>query len=215
MHIIFRGEAKKNCYKRTKFFDATFDSNSSLLNNGEATFHKTSSGYKLSIDLIFSNPCLSLFIHWEMLNDLRGSDYYPINIEFSKYMDHLSLWIKFFRLHGSNTNWNIISSRLNSISNDLYDIVSNPKIDPQVKYASFMSIISGCFRDVGYKVFKIHSDLARSSKSKNQQRIYNQQKYCYSSSKTNSNNHTSCYWWNNECDKLIRIRKAAAAKLII
>lgn len=124
------------------------------MNNGEVTFYKTSSGYKSSIDLTLSNPSLALLVCWKVLNDLRGSDHFPISIEFYKYIDKLPRSCRPFRLHNANTNWNVISARLDAISNELYDIVSNPEIDSQVKYASFMSVIGGCFHDESYKASK-------------------------------------------------------------
>lgn len=91
------------------------------------SFYAISSNYKSAIDITFTNAGLapSISLHWDVLENLWGSDHFPISIELECFADRHLPFNKSYRLHGPKTDWERIISQLSAISEELLSIACN------------------------------------------------------------------------------------------
>ncbi|KAL0110738.1 hypothetical protein PUN28_013993 [Cardiocondyla obscurior] len=73
-----------------------------------------------------------------------------------------------------------------------------------------MSHMDNCFHDPGYNLRKVVDNPSNHVGGRNSSAMPNKIIYTDSKSKVS---YSTCFWWNNDCEKLIRFRKAAFANL--
>ncbi|KAL0107428.1 hypothetical protein PUN28_015766 [Cardiocondyla obscurior] len=102
-----------------------------------------------------------------------------------------------------------MGSRLASVSQDLCSVAFDSSVDLECKYTTFMDIVVGCLGDVDYRntgKFDIgESQLAANCSHGNSKGSPNSN-FKNSNSK-NKNSKTKNYWWNQDCDRIMRLRK--------
>ena len=74
-----------HCDSRGRLFEEVFnDLNLSILNDGSSTYCHPASGTKSMLDLSVADPSLFLDLTWTAVDDLHGSDHFPVLVQFSQ-----------------------------------------------------------------------------------------------------------------------------------
>ncbi|KAL0114781.1 hypothetical protein PUN28_011827 [Cardiocondyla obscurior] len=201
-HISWGGTT--NSSDGNKLFDALLASGSTILNNGQPTFFSARSNYSSAIDISFSNFVLSKVLHWNVLNHPWSSDHYAIEIILNDAIENHSTFYKAPCLYGHRTNWSKIKERLDTPSEDLLEIAQNTNLDVESKYSTFIAVVTDCFHDIDYKVSKNAKGKLHSTGCSENEKINHFR---------NSHHINKNHWWNQDCNKIIRLRKAAYQKL--
>lgn len=182
-HPLWSG--KFCCPEGRKIFDTIVVLDFFCLNKGAATRFATSFSQKSAIDISFTNSANVLSAHWEVLDDSWGSDHLPITIELLGSNCNQTRFFNSYRIHSTKTNWSAVITELKDNIYLCSELVKDKLLDVQSKYASFMSLIENCVRK--------HTPARRVSIDGSQKIRANP-------------------WWDGECDKLVRLRRAAYLK---
>ena len=74
-----------HCDSRGRLFDEVFnDLNLCILNDGSSMYCHPASGTKSMLDLSMADPSLFLDLTWTVVDDLHGSDPFPVLVQFSQ-----------------------------------------------------------------------------------------------------------------------------------
>lgn len=124
-----------------------------------------------------------------MNQDPWGSDHLPILIALNKRAESKTK-LKSTRLDNSKTDWEKVDENLVKSLDQCAEVIQNNLIDTQTKYATFLAIITNCITEANPNITQ-----------------------CRPGKKNIANPHKGrlnpAPWWNNKCEKLIRVRKAA------
>lgn len=140
-----------------------------------------------AIDLTLSNSGKILTAHWEVLQESWGSDHLPIVIEIAGSAEHQLRFNAFSRIYSDSTDWSAVEMSLLMRIPQLNEMMADANLGMQVRYSSFMSIIEDSVR--------LHTPIRGNQNNHN-----------------NSSYRKAAPWWNSDCDRAARIRKAAFSK---
>lgn len=174
-----------SCSEGNKLFQAQTNLGFSCLNNGSHTRIPTPHQCGSAIDLTFTNSDIFITAHWEVIQETWGSDL-PINIEIQGSAVSRMRFSASHKIHSVKTDWSKVLSSLNEVSELSNSIASNDELDIQVRYSSFMAIIERCVKE--------HTPTKKNPTATDRDALYQ---------------HKSSPWWNDECERLARLRKAA------
>lgn len=158
----------------------------SLLNDGTPTFHSVAYHSNTVIDLSVAHDSLAMRLSWRVSDDPWGSDHLPIIMRLQAIPDLSSKTKRVPRLHNTNTDWDLFQVNLDKDIKLIGDIES---MDIESLYSTFISVIEDALLSAAPS-----GRWARSSVS------------------TLAFHPPPCPWWNAECDRLVRLRKAALKK---
>ena len=103
-HNPLRGS--DHCDSRGRLFEEVFnDLNLRILNDGSPTYCHPASGSKSMLDLSVADPSLFLDLTWTIVDDLHGSDHFPVLVQFSQVEKAPNVGRWDFR----NVNWDLYS----------------------------------------------------------------------------------------------------------
>lgn len=181
-----------SCGEGKKLFEAVVDSDLGVLNEGSWTTIPRNGYRRSAIDLSLVSIELVPFCKWRVIDETWGSDHFPVRIDiFGK----VSRGRKAFssKLYNYRTDWKQVKKDWFKSIPVVKEIISDDGIDPVKKYHSFMSIIS--------------EEIAGATLNRGQSRDE-------SSNDNRRGNpvNTPAIWWNDRCERAIRIRKAAFMK---
>lgn len=168
--------------------DALDNLNLHCINNGSMTRFGSGLTHDSAIDLTISNCTSLLTARWEVIQEAWGSDHLPIKIEI---MGSAKNHIRFnmsSRIYSSKTDWKAVQNNLLSRIPECTELRVASDIDCQSRYTSLMALVENCVK------------MSTPSRNKNP----------YNTSRTDFRK--SSMWWDEECEKAIRIRKAAFLK---
>ena len=95
-----------HCESRGRLFEEVFnDLNLCILNDGSPTYCHPASGSKSMLDLSVVDPSLILDLTWTVVDDLHGSDLFPVLVQFSQVEKAPDVGRWDFR----NVNWDLYS----------------------------------------------------------------------------------------------------------
>ena len=95
-----------HCDSRGRLFEEVFnDLNLCILNDGSPTYCHPASGSKSMLDLSVADPSLFLDLTWTVVDDLHGSDHFPVLVQFSQVVKAPDVGRSDFR----NVNWDLYS----------------------------------------------------------------------------------------------------------
>ena len=164
-----------------------------LLNDNSPT-HVTLSPNGLSfsnIDLTFISTGLAINSNWYVTDDKKGSDHFPIIIEvnakiiFTQKPD--------YRYNLKKMDWGNFISLLNS-KKSYFNSDEFLNLDPLSRYDNFIEVLND----------SILESLPKNKKN---------QSTPTNIALKNNNSKPNCLWWNDNCDKVIRQRKAAVLSI--
>lgn len=177
-----------SCDEGRKLFNALEKTEVGILNQGQSTYFSRQYGSNSAIYLAFVDiPSLALY-DWSVEQDSWGSDHFPIYIRFNA-RSELKNSFRSSRLVNNKTDWELIEKNLESCVDLCAEVINNINIDTQAKYTMFLALITDCIHNANTTIV-----------SKN---INSKKK------KINTKKPNAAPWWNNKCEKLIRVRKAA------
>lgn len=138
-----------------------------------------------AIDISFTNSPKIISAHWEVLEDSWGSDHLPIRIEIMGVSCNQTRFPNSYRIYNTKTDWSATITELEANIPLCEKLVRDNSIDTQTKYSSFMTTIESYIRNhTPCKKIDPHNGVKLKSNP----------------------------WWNEECDKLVRPRRAAYLK---
>ena len=74
-----------HCDSRGRLFEEVFDDlNLCILHDGSSTCCHPASGTKSMLDLSVADPSLFIDLTWTVVDDLHGSDHFPVLVQFSQ-----------------------------------------------------------------------------------------------------------------------------------
>lgn len=162
-----------------------------ILNKQTVTHHSSAHKTWDSIDISISHISLGLTIEWSISTDSWGSDHLPIFLQVGCHTSLYNPYPHSNRIQSKNIDWKLFNARIWSSIEDLKDTLSSID-DPTIKYSSFTAIITDA--------------LSPPPKTQNTQR------FSPSSSNKDASRQPSrsppCEWWDAECDRWARLRKA-------
>lgn len=186
-HHQFWGSTK-SCRNGRVIFDLYDADDIHILNDGSPTHISGPNNYSESnIDLSFASPSLSIYCNWRVGDDAWGSDHLPITIDVNT---HVSLEEKQdYRYNINKLDWTVLYEELDKCKKDFSDI----------------NFLNMCVKD-RYILF-VHKltkaienslpDMYKPKDNPNDNSIYKKKL-----------KRPSCIWWNEECSKAVRIRRA-------
>lgn len=183
--------SRQCCRTGEKIKESIDNSDFLVLNKQVFTHYSSAHNTWDSIDIIISHVLLSLSIEWSISNDCWGSDHLPIFLEIGCSVMSYNPFPRSNRIQSKNINWKAFKERVNTAIDENKDSLNEIE-DPEVKYSSFVAIITDA--------------LSPASKSKKAQ---------FSSPGLSKNSFYQprsfppCDWWDAECDRFLRLRKAA------
>lgn len=182
----------KSCCKAGKIIKEFIDHSDLLILNKQKHTH-FSSAYNSwdSIDISMVHASLGPTTEWSISEDSWGSDHFPIFILIKCYAISYNPYPRSNRIQSKNIDWKSFKSRINTAVFE-NKVSLNEILEPEVKYSSFTAIITDALSPI--------------HKSQNNQPI--------SSHRINDASYQPrfpppCEWWDSECDRFLRLRKAA------
>ena len=154
-----------------------------MLNDNTKTHIDTRSGAKSNLDLIISTLNIREKINVTVLDDLHGSDHFPVFFDIQIYKNLYTR--KTLKIKTIRTDWKKFTMELDEKYNEF--LLNNYNIlPPSKKYEYFVNIVTNAL------------------KSSNPKRHTNNSK------RKNANNPAP--WWSDQCNKVKKERKEAYAK---
>ena len=184
--------SRRNCSNGNVIVDNLDFENIILLNDHSPTYMKTSAS-EISfsnIDLSFSSTAIAMLSNWYVSDDKRGSDHFPIVLEVNT---RLTPSIKpDYRYNLKKMDWTKFTELLNK-KKPFFNSDEFLGLDPIARYDSFINFIN---ESILQSLPRAKANLSASS---NNIKV-----------KANRGNvKSNCVWWNKDCDKVVRQRKAA------
>jgi hypothetical protein len=188
----------KNCTTSNNLYHCIteLETDITLLNDGSPTHISDATGSKAALDLTFVDPGSALLYTWKVGTELWNSDHYPISIEYYGKTEPRKGSKKASRLHNKHTDWTVFMEKVKEKFADVKTHVGWNRVrDVKERYDNFIQIIKGKLAETT-PIRKNQHNLGNGGQGK----IGNREKQ------------PECIWWNRECDKVIRIRKAKLLK---
>lgn len=142
------------------------------------------------------DPGSALVYTWKVGTDPWNSDHYPIFIEYNGKIEPKECSRKASRLHNKHTDWSVF---MDKVIEKIREVKThdgwNRERDVKERYDHLIQIIKGKVADT-------------TPKRKSQNNFGNGGH----GTTGNRGKQPACIWWNNECDKVTRIRKAKLLK---
>uniref|UniRef100_A0ABD2XMY4 Reverse transcriptase domain-containing protein n=1 Tax=Trichogramma kaykai TaxID=54128 RepID=A0ABD2XMY4_9HYME len=185
-----------SCSYGNAIFDSIDLEYFALLNDGSPTHFSVSNNFysTSNIDLTFvSSNLLLRFPEWHVLSDSWGSDHFPIVI--SGLIDFHQNPKVDYRYNLKKLNWETFLEEL-EVNKGIFSSLKYLNSTVITKYELFISTIDKC----------IMKSMPLTS-----QRLAN--KCIDNICNTKNNVKPRCIWWSEECDRVIRLRKAKLASL--
>ena len=175
-----------------------------MLNDNNPTYYNIYNDYSSKLDLSLATPCISVKSQWTVLEELWGSDHYPIEMSINlravcntKFKKRISLYIK-------RTNWDLFSRKLKEGVVPLMDLLqNNTVIEIQTLYSSLATLVESAIKvSTETEGRSVYNNNSRKNNSKNVN-------YIKLNRKAGGHPKSSSPWWDEKCDKLIMDRKIA------
>lgn len=187
-----------NCANGLLLYDAYTRSNATLLNNGSHIYRPHWKNSSTAIDLTLVSPKIYIQCNWKIVDENWSSDHRPICVELSGNIVYTTKFKNSLRHHSVKTDWDKVDD--NFLRNEplMRDLIQNVYMDTQTRYTTFLSTIISCVRK------------ETPGKGLDKNAINNS-----NNNKKTPNNGDSIKvtsWWNDQCDRLIRLRRAAYLK---
>lgn len=179
-----------------RIYNAIDDTNLFFLNQGKKTYKSRQFNTETAIDITIIDCSTITSFNWDVNDETWGSDHYPIFINLNERPDKKIINKASERLHNTKTNWEEIVEKFKIKINDLNNIIFNTQTPIQVKYTTLTATITDCF----YSSSKIYNN-------------YNNKINKYNPKKKSNKLSNGAPWWDEHCEKLIRIRRANFKKL--
>lgn len=164
------------CEEGKKLFNAIEGSEVGISNEGSSTYYSRQYGTESAIDLAFVDNTSLASYNWSVGRDSWGSDHYPIFITLNERTEQKT-YFKLTRLVNCKTDWNLVVENLKKYVKQCAEIINNNRINTQVKYKTFLAIITNCIEETNPR--------------KNFNRSENNSKQ-----KTKINTPNTAPWWN-------------------
>ncbi|CAG5103233.1 Protein of unknown function [Cotesia congregata] len=148
-------------------------------------------GAESTVDLTFVDYNSALLFEWKIGSDYWGSDHIPIFIRCDGRVQSGCERRKSNRLYNSAVDWSIYKSCISEKIPDLVELMSSEN-DIQTKYSSFTATLASSIQQACPSATRKLDGKPHQSKSKSKA--------------------PPSAWWNGECDRLVRLRKAALLK---
>jgi hypothetical protein len=165
-----------------------------ILNDGSITYHGVTFNKDSSIDLTLLNEEERHHFRWRAGTDSWGSDHFPIFIELNAVFETSQKGMNNRRLYSKETDWHKFSREVEYRIETAKDL-HNGNLYPCIKYSSLTALLTEA---VG--------EAAPSFRPNNR-------RYRPTDLTPPRKQPPPCPWWNVECDKLIRMRKAALRQI--
>ena len=165
-----------------------------LLNDKQAThINVTRDSCSFSnIDLAFVSPQLALTSEFAVLDDSWGSDHFPLEVTLNTEPKTTSKKTD-YRYNLKKVNWEKFEEDLNN-EKHIFEKTEFTNLDPLTRYSLFLEFLNKC----------ILSSLPV-QKPLNSTNIQQKTSNC---NKKHLKGKSQCIWWNEDCEKVTRIRKA-------
>uniref|UniRef100_A0A1B6C2K7 Uncharacterized protein n=1 Tax=Clastoptera arizonana TaxID=38151 RepID=A0A1B6C2K7_9HEMI len=163
-----------------------------LLNNNAAT-HIDPSGKETAIDLTFVDADSALSYNWSVFKDTWGSDHFPILIKYNVPVTVNNNTFISSRIYNNKTDWEKFTKEVDIKLEAKNSTFSDQDSNALELYSIFTSIIKKAL------------ELTTPIRNKNAKNYIN-------GKPAESKCPPSCPWWNETCDKLIRMRLTAFLK---
>lgn len=205
----------KCCSVGCKIKDAVDDSDYIILNDQKATYHSSTHNSWSSIDLIIAHTSLGLYTDWKVCKDNWGSDHFPIFLHIGRQITPSRPLFNSNRKYSKNIDWKKFKDRV-SMSIEKNKSFLTEISDLDVKYTSFVAIISDALSPKPPKSNPDNNNLNiinnAQSKPRNTTRQKNPTPDGNISDQSSFHSSPPCIWWDAECDRLVRLRKAVLSK---
>lgn len=180
-----------NCNEGIKLLSAVLKHNFHILNNGSPTRGQPFTNNSSAIDLSLTNCDRLLISSWKTIRDFWGSDHLPITIQLAGNVEYLKKLHRSSKIYKKSTDWNKVKTLFSTKIELFHQIINEPNLDSQCKYSSFFALIEECI-------------LEATPNCTNDYKHYN------NNNKLNKNKPKT--WWNEDCHRAARLRKAAYKK---
>ncbi|XP_008552712.2 uncharacterized protein LOC103579772 [Microplitis demolitor] len=102
----------RNCRSGNNIFDAAFENDLHILNDGSPTYINNPNQHPSAIDLTLVSVYLAISCSWSVLTDAMNSDHYPIEIKIGTSGDEYKFFKHKFKIKG--VNWEEFYKHLDS-----------------------------------------------------------------------------------------------------
>ena len=161
----------------------------------------------INIDLSFVSPQLALIASWEVLDDSWGSDHFPIEININVVRRQIEK--KDYRYKMNKADWNKLNEEFDKGLSQ-FQTMEYLKTEVLTRYDRFINFLQTSIeKSMNNSSKSIHN--ANENKNHNNSKSRNVSKT--NSSKNEIKNKPNCIWWNDKCEKAIRVRKATQKSL--
>ncbi|KAL7294944.1 hypothetical protein TKK_0011864 [Trichogramma kaykai] len=167
-------------------------------------FHEEQIKYSY-IDLSFCSMNLAMATNWKVMDDPWGSDHFPIDIEINVAPSRLFKKTYRHNLHGFD--WEKFQTSLNEapLHFNSIEFLNQNHIN---RYDYLVSFINNDIESSLKKSKTLNPDLNNKQTYNNRSMRHNTNRHAEKNSKLKKN-----VWWNEECDRLIRVRNATFKSL--
>lgn len=178
-----------------RLFEALSESDFDIMNDGSMTTLPSRSRSGSAIDLSLATVNLLPYASWEVINESWGSDHYPIKMEIFGQVTCKNR-ASSRRLYSGKTCWEKVKNNFHMSTPICRDLAFDCSINPLEKYSRLTAIISKCI-----------TDAAPVERSRELESRFNRR-----GNNTFKSNNIPSIWWNSDCEKAVRLRKAAFLK---
>ena len=173
------------CTSSLALYDAILDSDLIIINKGDPTLFSRPGQNKSAIDLTIVSHNFKLLSNGQVLPDKMGSDHFPISVEISVPFTFYNFYYHKYNLE--NVNWEIFKSHLSLHTNTSLPSSINPT-ETINSYSDFLYDIDEALHKADPKLDRVPS----------RRKIYP----------------SSPPWWNEECNKIVRVRLSKLKKYL-
>lgn len=181
------------CHNGTNLSEALRESELNCLNEGAPTMLNDCAGPVSVVDLSLTHESIALRFQQVVLSDTWGSDHYPVSVRATFGIQRNQFFRKKNRLYNIKTKWEIFKK---IIENDIINYLLTPPEEVGILYPTFISLIEQAV----YAATPRRNADGRPGDPRSDFFVF------YKTSPP------PCPWWDAECDRLVRCRKAALLK---
>lgn len=191
--VIFGGDfnahninwgSSHTCPNGEVLWRAVVESDLSIVGDSTPTYCGDAYRQSSILDLTFAHNSLSFRLSRSIESDTWGSDHFPILIELPNVLDRAPKPRKTPKLYSTNTDWSCFQKEMDRNVKSLF----NADLDVESIYSSFIASVE--------RAAKLATPRGFASSSKKGEKV----------------THPPCPWWNGECDRWVRLRKAALSR---
>lgn len=111
--------------KRGRLLESVFDSHSLvILNDNRPTLCHAASGLLYNVDLSIATPNICDELAWDVIEELHGSDHFPLLIEYVNFVNPLRPQKKRIKFNTKKANWDLFQSSLKF--DEVNELLCNP-----------------------------------------------------------------------------------------